>query len=55
LSVCIWYNLLKILFFEYYAGKYFSGGFDEKLQKGTFYGEFDGRRKKRVLVKIIGE
>jgi thiamine phosphate synthase YjbQ (UPF0047 family) len=20
-----------------------------------FYGEFDGRRKKRVLVKIIGE
>jgi L-serine deaminase len=21
----------------------------------TFYGEFDGRRRKRVLVKIIGE
>jgi hypothetical protein len=21
----------------------------------TFYGEFDGRRKKRVLIKIIGE
>jgi thiamine phosphate synthase YjbQ (UPF0047 family) len=21
----------------------------------VFYGEFDGRRKKRVLVKIIGE
>jgi secondary thiamine-phosphate synthase enzyme len=30
-----------------------------KLHFGTweqiFYGEFDGRRKKRVLVKIIGE
>src|SRR3989304_1391337 len=30
-----------------------------KLDFGTweqiFYGEFDGRRKKRVLVKIIGE
>jgi secondary thiamine-phosphate synthase enzyme len=23
--------------------------------KQIFYGEFDGRRKKRVLVKIIGE
>jgi thiamine phosphate synthase YjbQ (UPF0047 family) len=21
----------------------------------TFYGEFDGRRRKRVLVKIVGE
>ena len=32
---------------------------DGKLDLGTweqiFYGEFDGRRKKRVLVKIIGE
>ncbi len=32
---------------------------DGKLHFGTweqiFYGEFDGRRKKRVLVKIIGE
>jgi len=32
---------------------------DSKLDFGTweqiFYGEFDGRRKKRVLVKIIGE
>jgi len=31
----------------------------EKLDFGPweqiFYGEFDGRRKKRVLVKIIGE
>ena len=30
-----------------------------RLHFGTweqiFYGEFDGRRKKRVLVKIIGE
>jgi thiamine phosphate synthase YjbQ (UPF0047 family) len=30
-----------------------------RLDFGTweqiFYGEFDGRRKKRVLVKIIGE
>jgi thiamine phosphate synthase YjbQ (UPF0047 family) len=30
-----------------------------KLHLGTleriFYGEFDGRRKKQVLVKIIGE
>jgi len=30
-----------------------------KLDFGTweqiFYGEFDGRRRKRVLVKIIGE
>ncbi|MCF8075047.1 MAG: secondary thiamine-phosphate synthase enzyme YjbQ [Desulfotignum sp.] len=32
---------------------------DGKLDFGTweriFYGEFDGRRKKRVMVKIIGE
>jgi thiamine phosphate synthase YjbQ (UPF0047 family) len=32
---------------------------DGHLDFGTweriFYGEFDGRRKKRVLVKIIGE
>lgn len=32
---------------------------DEHLDFGTWehfsYGEFDGRRKKRVLVKIIGE
>ena len=32
---------------------------DGKLDFGTweqiFYGEFDGRRKKRVLVKIVGE
>jgi secondary thiamine-phosphate synthase enzyme len=32
---------------------------DGKLDFGTweqiFYGEFDGRRKKRVLIKIIGE
>ncbi len=32
---------------------------DGKLDFGTweqiFYGEFDGRRKKRVLVKILGE
>lgn len=32
---------------------------DGKLDLGTweqiFYGEFDGRRKKRVLVKVIGE
>jgi len=32
---------------------------DGKLDFGTweqiFYGEFDGRRKKRILVKIIGE
>jgi len=29
-----------------------AGCFD---QKQIFYGEFDGRRRKRVLVKIIGE
>ncbi len=32
---------------------------DKKLDLGTweqiFYGEFDGKRKKRILVKIIGE
>lgn len=32
---------------------------DSKLDFGTweqiFYGEFDGKRRKRVLVKIIGE
>ena len=32
---------------------------DGRLDFGTweqiFYGEFDGRRRKRVLVKIIGE
>ena len=30
-----------------------------KLDSGTweqiFYGEFDGRREKRVLIKIVGE
>jgi thiamine phosphate synthase YjbQ (UPF0047 family) len=32
---------------------------DGKLDFGTweqiFYGEFDGQRKKRILVKVIGE
>ncbi len=32
---------------------------DDRLDFGTweriFYGEFDGRRPKRVLVKVIGE
>ncbi len=31
------------------------GGFDFGPWEQIFYGEFDGRRKKRVLVKIIGE
>lgn len=31
------------------------GKFDFGTWERIFYGEFDGRRKKRVLVKIIGE
>ena len=31
------------------------GAFDFGTWEQIFYGEFDGRRKKRVLVKIIGE
>ena len=31
------------------------GAFDFGPWEQIFYGEFDGRRKKRVLVKIIGE
>ncbi len=31
------------------------GKFDFGTWEQIFYGEFDGRRKKRVLVKIIGE
>lgn len=32
-----------------------SGKFDFGPWEQIFYGEFDGKRKKRVLVKIIGE
>jgi secondary thiamine-phosphate synthase enzyme len=32
-----------------------NGGMDFGPWEQIFYGEFDGRRKKRVLVKIIGE
>jgi secondary thiamine-phosphate synthase enzyme len=32
-----------------------NGAFDFGPWEQIFYGEFDGRRKKRVLVKIIGE
>jgi thiamine phosphate synthase YjbQ (UPF0047 family) len=31
------------------------GKLDFGLWEQIFYGEFDGRRKKRALVKIIGE
>lgn len=31
------------------------GKLDFGLWKQIFYGEFDGRRRKRVLIKIIGE
>jgi secondary thiamine-phosphate synthase enzyme len=31
------------------------GGLDFGTWEQIFYGEFDGRRRKRVLVKIIGE
>ena len=31
------------------------GNFDFGTWEQIFYGEFDGRRRKRVLVKIIGE
>ena len=31
------------------------GGLDFGVWEQIFYGEFDGRRRKRVLVKIIGE
>ena len=31
------------------------GNLDFGTWERIFYGEFDGRRKKRVLVKIIGE
>jgi secondary thiamine-phosphate synthase enzyme len=32
-----------------------SGGLDFGPWEQIFYGEFDGRRQKRVLVKVIGE
>jgi secondary thiamine-phosphate synthase enzyme len=32
-----------------------NGGLDFGTWERIFYGEFDGRRRKRVLVKIIGE
>ena len=32
-----------------------NGGLDFGPWEAIFYGEFDGQRKKRVLVKIIGE
>ena len=32
-----------------------NGGLDFGTWEQIFYGEFDGRRRKRVLVKIIGE
>jgi len=32
-----------------------NGRLDFGTWKRIFYGEFDGRRRKRVLVKIIGE
>jgi secondary thiamine-phosphate synthase enzyme len=32
-----------------------NGALDFGTWEQIFYGEFDGRRKKRVLVKIIGE
>lgn len=32
-----------------------NGKFDLGLWEQVFYGEFDGKRKKRVFVKIIGE
>jgi secondary thiamine-phosphate synthase enzyme len=32
-----------------------SGKLDFGLWEQIFYGEFDGRRKKRILIKIIGE
>ncbi len=31
------------------------GGLDIGTWEQVFYGEFDGKRKKRVLIKIIGE
>ncbi len=31
------------------------GKLDLGSWEGIFYGEFDGKRRKRVLVKIIGE
>jgi len=31
------------------------GKLDFSIWEQTFYGEFDGKRDKRVLVKIIGE
>jgi thiamine phosphate synthase YjbQ (UPF0047 family) len=31
------------------------GGLDFEPWEQIFYGEFDGRRRKRALVKIIGE
>jgi thiamine phosphate synthase YjbQ (UPF0047 family) len=32
-----------------------NGRLDFGMWERIFYGEFDGRRRKRVLVKIIGE
>jgi thiamine phosphate synthase YjbQ (UPF0047 family) len=32
-----------------------NGGLDFGTRERIFHGEFDGRRRKRVLVKIIGQ
>jgi thiamine phosphate synthase YjbQ (UPF0047 family) len=32
-----------------------NGRLDSGTWEQIFYGEFDGRRRKRVLVKIVGE
>jgi len=49
----------KELWFEISTRRAFINITQGKLDFGTweqiFYGEFDGRRKKRVLVKIMGE
>ena len=41
--------------FKYGPPKLTEGALDLGPWEQIFYGEFDGRRKKRVLVKVIGE
>ena len=38
-----------------FASRITDGKFDFGPWEQVFYGEFDGRRAKRVLVKVIGE
>lgn len=48
-------HLKSILFHHQVIIPVTKGGFDSGPWQQIFYAEFDGRRRKRVLVKVIGE